>query len=355
MKKILYVDLISPIGHISFNSNYINELEQLKECEVDCVFRKGYSEKLRIETSVLKTIPNCFYSNKINHPLLNRVLMFLSLLYFKLLIPYHRYDTVIFSSYDEIVYSFFRFRKSVFINHMNASGIYNKLKLFCLKKISKHNKMLVFNEAIKSAFIEKEISNVHVVQHGLPIPFKKDNSIFNKQIPQHVYSSKYIFSPSSNSIDEKFISDLLQDKSFQDLLITNNLYFLVKASKNHQFIPSERCLIITDYLTDEEYETLFMKSYAILLPYHYDFNLRVSNVLFESIVNNKLCFVRNIDTLYVYRDNINYNCFFDTVDNLIQLLSFELTANDTDKQNRILYVNLERLQVSFNFLLSDGK
>lgn len=350
MKKILFLDPVSLIGHVNFNTIYLNALAD-SGVEIDVVFKEKYIN-LRAISNIDKIIeiPNIYYSNITGLGIVSRFYTYLQLQYIKRNVDFNNYDLIIMSSYDEISLFFSGINSKLFlINHDNARGFESKIKTFFLKQISKKHSHIVFNNYIKDVFLNQGISNVFVIPHGLPHPMGNliDKELITQSLNPQISKEKYKriwFIPSFASNVTK-LNSILNDTTFQRYLVDNCILVVVK---NRYITTShENILIVSNYLKDVEYQSIFLLSDVVLIIYPDSFKCRVSAVLFECIANNKLCFISNLQALNVFRDYFCYNPFFESTSDL--LVNDELLMIQDQKD---LYKDRELLNPDFNELLN---
>jgi len=343
--KILYIDPLSPNGHINFNNIQIKSLYKIFD-SIDFSFKKGYEKKICIKnTETIFLIPEKFYKST-NNKIITRINLLKILRYIKKNIDLSIYDFIIFSSYEEIslYFSFIKY-PLILVNHNNIVNLNNPIKRFFFKKVAKNNINLVLNDYIKDYLIKMGIQNIEVINHGLPLPM--DNKILKQN-----FSGKFsfidnfewvIFSASSSSSDKIFIDSLLPNKAFQSFLNKNNILFILKGDyTNHSH--SNNIYIINNYLTDKEYQYLFLKCSIILICYPPSFKYRVSATLLECMTNNKLCLLSDIEALGVYKHFFKYNPYYKTVDDLINKI--DLLINNYQELKENPYLNLSELNSS---------
>uniref|UniRef100_UPI0032173E23 hypothetical protein n=1 Tax=uncultured Draconibacterium sp. TaxID=1573823 RepID=UPI0032173E23 len=321
MKKILFVDPLSPRGHVNFNSIYIQSLYKLTE-NLDFSFKQGYENHFKIKSqSIVYPIPKKLFISTRNK-FTTRYNQWKVLRFIKNHIPLQSYDIVIFSSYEEISLSLAFIRKKVFlINHNNIRNIENPIKRYFFKKASARNTNIVFEDYIKGHLEGKGISNLITIPHGIPTPHSM--GILSNQNMCEKFSflnnfDRVIFSPSASSSDMPFLTKLNSDSSFLSFLSQNNILFIVRG--DFQESQSRNLLVINNFLTDTEYQFLLLRSDIILISYPQTHLFRVSAILFECIANNKFCVLSNIPALRIYAEYFNYNPYFESISSLLILL-----------------------------------
>lgn len=325
--KILYVDPLSPRGHINFNKIYIEELLKLYT-NVDFAFKENYIDKLSINyKNKVYSIPDKLY-DKSKSKIRNRFNYYKILSYIKKNCNIDSYDYIIFSSYEEISLYFSKFKKKlILINHNNISGLRNPIKLFFFRKNAIQHINIVLEDYIKEYLLTLNIPNVYTLYHGLGDPYDRaliNNSSLSNDF-DYLHKFKYvIFSPSNTSSDNAFINNLITDYNFISFLKENDILIIFKNT--HLHTEYENVRIICDYLSDLQYQYLFLRSDLILISYPSTFTYRVSAILLECMSNEKLCLISEIPSLNVYSDYFNYSPFYNSRETLIEKLSILLKS-----------------------------
>lgn len=339
MKKVIFIDPWSPMGHINFNRNYVKALRR-SNCEVVCVFKKNYAKYIGLTSEDLALeLPLFLYKLDKYGGLGFRFGMLLRLIYIRFKLHFTNYDIVMFSSYEEISFFFSGIHhKCYLICHTNLESFHNIIKRFFLKAISKKHRFIVFENYIKEFLKREGINNAIRVEHGLPEPYDNDNEYLRNKYPGYTY---YLYSPSLASVDHVLLQNLFQNREFVDFLRKNNILFLVRSHVSHPVLSNICCL--TERLSISEYEKYFLSSDIILMPYTLNFNNRVSGIFFECVANNKKCVMRNIEALKTYQDRIAYNAYFENTQSLIEVLNNLLKQENTSNYISYDYV----IDVSF--------
>ena len=322
MKKVLYIDPFSTMGHLNFNKIYINEI--LKEdVIVDFLFRSYYSSKLGINNNFI-TIPENLFTKSDNR-FITRLYEIKKLRFINKILALKSYDIVIMSSYDEISLYLNPIKSKLFlINHNNLIGLENQIKLFVYKKISKNNIQIVFEDYIKKYVNSIGISGVIKINHGLPEKFKvNDNMAITSLRDLNIEQYKnLVFVPSSSSSDHGFISKLINNSYFQKYLNENNILLIVKG--NFKTVNNQNIQVIKKYLSKLEYRYLFIKSSIIIIKYPASFKNRTSAVFMECVANDKIALISKIKAFNELASKINYNPYFATINELINKIDVNL-------------------------------
>lgn len=351
-KKILFIDPLSPKGHLNFNSIYIKYLYE--HCHnIDFAFKVDYDKHFKLKTNaVIYQIPKKFYE-KTNNKILSRFYLLRIFRYIKENCNLDQYDFVLMSSFEEISLYMASYTTPVFlVHHNNFRSIDNPFKLYFYKKVANKNCNIVFEHYMKKMLDSLGVERTFVVRHGLQKPIDEkilDNNNLRIKFKNINKYDHVIFSPSASSADNDFITKLLSNNDFISCLESNNILLILKGDFKikHQH---RNISIIKRYLTDIEYNYLFLRSSAILISYPLSHIYRVSAVLFECISNNKLCLVSKIDSLLVYKEYFKYDPYFGSKEELIKKIGSIIEFLSSGETN--MYKNQLDLQPNFKEVLN---
>ncbi len=313
-KKVLFIDYILEKGHVNFNHIHI---DALKQCgfDVHLILHQLIADNLPYDASQYVAIIPSILRKREGHPLLNRVIFLLTLLYIKVKVRFKDYDHVIISSFDEISLGLLPLCNYMqIICHRNAIGFENSIKRTFLKRLAKHNDFIVFNESMAEPFRQQGIANVHIISHGvMPACNSAPSS-------EHSHKDIQLFHPSVGS-DEIFLRELLSSEDFQQFLVDEHIIFTLRSHLD--ITPSsDRIRIIREFLPQKEYKKLFLNSDIILIIYPSTFRFTVSAVSFECVTYKKKALIKNNMALSYCKGFFNYNPFFDNISQLKERLSY---------------------------------
>jgi len=347
--KLLYVDPLSPNGHINFNRIFIEALN-LTFKTIHFAFRENYSKNLNVDNmQKVYSIPGKYYKKRKNK-IATRFALFRILQFIKNECNLNEYDYIIFASYEEIsLYLSFIKKPLILINHNNISGLDNKIKLFFFKKIAKNNVNIIFENYMKEFLETKGVKNTYVIHHGIPPAYNSnilEDSSLREQYENIERYDNVIFCPSSSSVDKIFLNEIKSNQKFNKFLEINNILLIIKDNTNVK--KMNNIFVINNYLSDIQYQYLFLKSNFILIPYPKTFSYRVSSVLFEAIANRKMCLLSNIQALNIYKKYFNYNPYFNDVDELI--IRIKINILELNKKEYSPYNNITKLYPNILFL-----
>ena len=274
MKKILYIDLLSPIGHQKFNELTLKAL--LKSFEVTTIAKHNFAKTFSPDI----TIPDVFFTNynKIHYRIveikkINWVINKVKKL--------ETFDLMIFSSYETISFSIKSRElgklgpKIAIFNHNNLDELDNsKIKKTIFKKINTNIIQLVFEGYMKKYLLDniKVKNEVIVVPHiveDMKYMSNSDNSLLKIFIPSKNYNFHYINELINNS--------------------NNNVHFTIKS----EFEFNTGNVISKPYFNQNEYEAIFGDANFIILPLNVKYNYRISNLINECFSFSKPCFTFN--------------------------------------------------------------
>ena len=349
MKKILFIDVFCPYGHINLNKTFINQFNKLGY-EVDFVLKKGYNKEIGVEENSLKWSVPDFYYRESAGKILSRLNSFFILFLLRAKVNTREYDYIFFSSYEEISLWFSGFRgKFILINHANIAGLENFLKRFFIKRLSKSSINVVFHDFIRISAEKYGIRNIKVQPLGLSNPYRIDiakqktilSDINEKLINEHL--SDIIFIPSGQKYGDNFIKEIIESKVFIEFLSSKNILLVIKDKTIK--CSENNILMINNYISNEQYENLFLASTLVLLNYPHSFKNRVSAILFESFSCNKACLLSEIKGFTSFRNYFNYNPYYSDIESLISRIDDYLNYSKDDSNNP--YKNLENLNPNF--------
>lgn len=320
MKRILYVDLLSPVGHVNYDMNMLRLMKN--HYEVDVIIRQSILAQISDKFYHLEeACPDKIFPDTWTGKISNRLYFVLKWrfyqFYFIISIIKNRcqyYDYVFFSSID--IYSFAiaswfdNNKKMTFVDH----GIYRlkgKYARFFYKYIlNKNTKIIALEEYI--AHYMKEcgvLNNIYVIHHPLP-------QIKKQQLQSIAVKDRYFAFAPSTSNDESFIDDLITQASS----IPTNVSLQVRSNRRNY--SSDNLVVYNKRIAVEDFDILFEEADYILLPYESTYNYRTSAVLFESLSKGKRVLLWGNNTLMEYFKNYpNCVCLFDDVKDLIGKLN----------------------------------
>ena len=357
--KILYIDHISPNGHVNFNKIHLQALLSLKH-DIYCIFKKDYLRKINIENIIIyKEIPLCLYKNNTNG-FIERVFYLLQLLFIKFNAKFSTFDFVIFAAYEPISLFFAKIKTPTFlINHNTISGLdKSRLKEFFTKKISKKNIHLVFDKHMQKRLEKSKIFKSKIIPHGYCMPFTNNlNSLYIdslNEMDHRIYKSEYsiIFCPSSTSIDKEFVFQIITNERFNNFLFENKIILLIKGNYNCNFSFNKNIISINRFFTDIEYQFLLKLSKVIILPYGKDFKYRTSGIMFECFSNNIPCLISNIASMRTYSAHFNYNPYFNNISDL----QFKILTVLNEIKYPHIYLQIDKLNplIHWSYILKNN-
>lgn len=317
-RTVLFIDYAYQQGHVNFNKIHIDALRA-----------DGYDVKIVLHRDIMKRLPYreddyaLILPNLLKlrdgHALINRISFILSLLLIKIVVRVRNFDNVVVSYCDEVTLGLLPLCRNMYIIcHNNAASFKNNIKRYFMQRLSKHNRFIVFNEEMSKPFRCQGINDVRVVSHGCVPPFTMKPDI---QLPLNISSyDKVIFHPSPKP-DVDFVKRLVLNASLNKflhdsntLLILRNMPCGVSETSNIKFI--------NEYLSQGQYQNLFLLSDVILLAYPPTFEYRVSGVSFECVANEKKMLIKANHAFDYCRDFLNYDPMFSDADELCVKLDY---------------------------------
>lgn len=334
MKKILFIDPLSPEGHVQYNRYWIKALRELN-LDFETIFRESYTKNFELSEECFK-LPEELYLkiDSTKNFFLKRYYLFKVLLYIKRNFDLEKYDFIIYSSFENFSYYIykilFREKNSILILHNNIQKLNNYIVKKVLKNISSKNKLISLSEEIKIELEKKGIISFRVT-HPIPEPIEKKKKKKEEKL--------VVFSPSKSSIDDEIIQKIFESKKIKK---NQNLKLILRSSNFEK--KDSNILITKKFYKQMEYNDTFNSAAVILLPYKSSFQNRVSNVFFEAIANNKILLIKKGTYLdaYSFEKNILY---FENILELEEIL-------EEIKDKEIEYTELKN-KVSFELMKRD--
>ncbi len=325
MRKIYYIDYISPNGHIGFNRIHIKALLNLG-ISINAIFREGYYEKIGIDKPNLInffSIPNELYKEKNN--ILSRIELIRRLRLIHKSINLDKNDIVIFSCYETISLCMApNFGDAYIIDHMSVADLDSTVKKYFFKHLPTSYRHVVFNDYIANRLSNDSISSI-IIPHGFSekIYVTSSMGVLNKHCLQ---PQKYLFSPSPSSVDRSYLSTICNDMNFNIFLEKKNIKFVLRGNYNINEKYMNNYVLINEYMDYQEYLSLFENALSIILCYPNSFKYRVSAVLFESMVYNIPYLLKNNKSLNYYskysvlENDVNWTSPHDLIKSINKVL-----------------------------------
>lgn len=288
--KILYLDLLSPMGHKGLNKIFVKLLR--KFASIDVSWKEGYIEDISALDSIRNfyPIPEIYYnfSSKIEY----RTKNYSKIKWIFRNIDISSYDLIFISSYETISFSLAWPRniesRVLILNHNNLDELDNPFKRTFFKRIPKYIEHIVFEEYMKEYMIENigVLNKVWVVHHPIDFDKIKDfQRLSNSRIPKFNFSDNILIFAPSTSNDENFISKLINLQREQRFLSSTRFKLLVKSKQSEY--QDDFLIVVKKYFTYEEYLLYLNGAFLILLPYPKSFKYRISGVLFDCFAFQK--------------------------------------------------------------------
>lgn len=333
-KNILVVDPLSYRGHANYDYGIVRILKKDYNCGIiindyvaNFMIQRGVEETLFV-----KKYPDgwslAVLSKRMNKYLYNILFRYY---YFRLLIYCfyigRKYDIILFLRVDPYVFSLISFlfgKKCYVVDHGAGSIDSSFLYRLAWRVVKSDINLIVLEDFVKEMAQKRMISrNIYVVRHPLP-----DYLLSSKILHKHEKNEKIlVFAPSSSNDDEFVTSLITKDIPSNAIIIArNNLV-------NH---CSSNLILYKDFISNEKYNDYMSRADVILIPYNSSYNYRVSAVLFEALIMNKLVFLLSNNTLSYYNKLFgNSLVLFNTVDDLCELLH-SYSCNIRPKDSSVL-------------------
>lgn len=316
MKRVLYVDYDYQEGHVNFNHIQIKALQQ-SGYDVKVVTFKSVADALPFDSDTYALILPDRLKRSGCRTIRNRILFVMALIYIRWHLKVKSYDDIVVSYCDEISLATVPLARGMHIICHTAATLGNKVKRFFMKRLARHNSFIVFSTYMAEPFKAHGIENVRVVSHGSIAPFSP------QAVPLPIDTAGFnrvIFHPSSK-IEEAFVKTLTSHKPLLDYLHDNKILLILRNIPD-KYAGCPNIQSINAYLSQDEYQQLFLKADIIMMVYPDTFNYQISGVSYECVANAKRMLIQSHPSLAYCGQYLNYNPFFSTIDEFCERVSF---------------------------------
>ncbi|MFF2018634.1 hypothetical protein [Paenibacillus sp. NPDC058177] len=344
--KILFIDLMSPMGHKNYNYGILKALS--KHGVIDVILRRDFLdfENNGINVNEMIFIPDNYipeilinkYKNLRFFKIGYRINQIKCLKWIKDKIDLNKYDLVFFSSVDIISFSLVsRFLKCrcVFVDHAISDIDYSYLKRKAWTLLNENLEIIVLEPYIED-YLREEIgvkNKIWTLPH--PLPNIKEIDSF-QQNPKNE-KRKVIFAPSLSN-NEEFIEELIEKSGF----IPDDVYIVIKSKKNS--LESKNIKVYNSRISDEEYYHLMHTCDFMLLAYDNKYNYKTSGIFFESAKLKKPIILSANNTLMFYK-----NKYSGIINEFNEFIDFLDVLNHLDEINEIQKKNEDFGKVLFDY------
>lgn len=293
--KILYLDFLSPKGHVLQNTAYISMLSSFSEVYVVCD-RALYS--FASENIQVMDVDAHIRDGQISTRWDSYRLMLRSLKVAKKIRP----DRIFIASYDTLVFAAlakkFYSRYNVFLlQHANIDELSNAIKRKAFDKYSQHVKHVVFVDYIKRYLCDTcnlDEANIFVLPHQLNF------------YQNHEVTYEYDCVGLSNSNDEQVIQRIIDIEKERGLLKQNGKKVILKSklsSFDNGFLK-----VINYFLSKDEFESYLSKTKSVYLPFPMQFKYRMSGTLVDALSNRSIVYGTKIPIIECYQATYPHIC-----------------------------------------------
>lgn len=278
--RVLYFDSLFPRGHRKYNVSMVELIS--KKYDLDVIdYNNHYYDANLPENCHLITIPGD--KEIIQSGIKGRLRSYSLIKRCKKIFRKGNYDALVIASFDIYVMflanHFFKKRDNVILIHHNTVDqmAESKFKRICFNCYKNKYKHVVLEDFIANYLLSKNIfkSNLYVIYQ--PLTFR------SRLVVEHAYTYNAV--SLSNSVDENFLNDIIQQEANLHLLEKNGLRIIIKS--NTLKSESNSIIIIKGFISDADYEQLEFESEYILLFYPKSFLFRASDILKNAMSNGK--------------------------------------------------------------------
>lgn len=329
--KILIVDYICTRGHLFFNEIHLDALIKLGH-NLSFITRKGYIDIL--EGCNFYDIPEKYYKHKTKTHLTTFQYIYYDikkLLFAKKVANKIKPDAVIVLTYDALSLAFFRIKYPTFIiNHVNVDFLSFWYRNLMTKFLPNYYIHVCLTQRTNE-YLKIKLKNKKTVY--IPHGYLQNSCYINER-------QNIIFCPSTSSMDEKLLNDIITNDNLNKFLFENKIQLIIKTNKLFSNLSS--CIsILNGYIDQDLYQQYVKSSLAIFLPYHKSFNYRASGIFHEAISYGTPIITSNIPTFDEYHKQILYKYqvndsseFLETLKHIIKLSEYYSNLQDL---NPLLY------------------
>lgn len=338
MKKILFIDPLSPIGHINYNNYWFESLKELGY-KYDVILREKYKENFLLDCKIIEISEELYKKvDESENFFLKRYYFYKILKSLNKNNKFSEYELIIFSSFEN--FSFFVYilmfgtNQIYAILHNNVQKIENIILKIIIKIISMKINLISLDKDIQKILLDKKIKTF-LIRH--PLPKKMNDRDKEKDCIR-------IFSPSKTSVDEDFLEKIFK---LEDFFEKENIQVFLRSSKENR--KTKNIIKSLNYLSQDEYEKNFLNADIIILPYKITFKNRLSNIFFEAISNDKIVLVPEKIFLkkYVSEKNKGVNSYKDLNDLKEKIIFLKI-------ENKVNYKTLKE-ELSLDNMILDIK
>lgn len=331
-RRILYVDLFCPDGHLDLNRVYLNGLLAYG-VGVDAVFKEGYAAKLGLRgINAVHEFPARLFDERCS-PLRARWNQWRLLMAVRSALNVDGYAAVFFSSFDELTVALSgRWLGAVYLNHANIAGLDHPLKRWAMRSLGDDSLFVVFHEFIARRARVRGLRRVQTLAQGLPSPGAPPpdaDTLLEALDPRLAgrAARRIVFVPAGAKYADGFIRDVVHDPEFGHFMELQNALLVVKSMTLSEPLPS--VVAIDRRLSDEEYRALFHASVGLVLHYPATFTYRVSATLMECFASQKPCLLSDIEGFKAFAGHFEYQPYYRTKHDLMKRIESLLGCSGT--------------------------
>jgi hypothetical protein len=320
MKKVLFIDILCPMGHKKINEKYIQLFSPAADLTV--VAHPDYYSELPPNVKIIT-------KNKLNMregKLLARIDGFRNMRICSKIANSIKPEYIFFSSYETIaslfIGLFFNAKKAFLLSHNNIDETTNRVKRFIYNLYARKVNHIVFEEFIKNYLIETfKISSKKI--HVLPHPTYENNINIDSTTKTYRYKCVGI----SNSNNDVIVKKIIDIETEKNVFKKSNCKIILK-SKIYEF-DNGYLKVFKGFISSNEYSEYMSNAKFIYMPFPDTFNYRVSGTLIDAISQNKSVISHNIGLIKHYEKKYPNICItINNVDEFVEcVLSDEIRLN----------------------------
>lgn len=217
-------------------------------------------------------------------------------------------------------------KKDIYLwHHAESDELSSKLKNSIFRQYMNKVKHIVYTPFIKDFLISFGVEEDRV----FVCPFVKTSyqSLAGN-------SDKNFYIAPSGSNDEQFCKALVDYEKRTGFFINNNIRFLIKSFDS--VFNDGYLTLYNRYLSFNEYDELYRKAAAVIIPFPKSFNMRESGTIIDALSSGKRVIANNIPTVRYYQyicSSIDSNVvsIFNNIEEFCNLLindpNFDIKTN----------------------------
>lgn len=235
-------------------------------------------------------------------------------------------DKIICVAYDLLTFGLFGKRylkKDIYLwHHAESDELNNKLKNKIFRRYMNKVKHIVYTPFIKDFLISFGIEPNRI----FVCPFVKTSTQCIESVPE-----KNFYIAPSGSNDEEFCKTIVDYEKRTSFFVNNKIRLFIKS---YETVYDDGYLSLYNrYLSFDEYDELYKKALAVVLPFPKSFNMRESGTIIDALASGKRVIASNIPTVRYYQNicskiDSNAVSIYDNIEEFCNLLIKNINSDN---------------------------